>query len=563
MNSAEVVVLREQLGLAQEEAQKARKAVKRLPAAEEELTLLRHASREFQEALASRSEECSRLRAEVSLTKKKMSKMVARNAELDAAHEKSQTLAADQRMLQEKLAYALAVIRRRDAECQALRRMASRIQAGMLHYTEESLSALGETNRRIQEVSEDINGDRVQVGFPNAQLFDAVVDYSLAKVEVERLQEAKARMAARGGSGVKSLDNSIRRALTECEEAEGALSMAVLRADREEIRSLSRSLLASLLASKKARECPPRVVQTIRATVARIWVEFITDWLTGPASFHVMFRVGRVLRKQTLLGKHQRRVHGAYVESSFHHGDIDPLKPKFQWVAEPFKPKNMPTISPAAQPHTSLRAITHEDEEGKGRFHIIDAAGLSIGRLSQFIVRLLTGKYRVDYRCMDNNRSDSVIVVNAILARFVGHTWDTKIYRSWRTRKHDPLGAKIVTAKHLMFHNPALPLNLCIRRMLPSTLVRTVMTRRLYIYPGAIHPHWGIPQVVVPRPTPPPVSDPVFTVTRPLNDTSITVRERRATVARMRLLQTAQSNRRRKEATSKRKADLKAAAAQA
>ncbi|KAF4666594.1 hypothetical protein FOZ61_009534 [Perkinsus olseni] len=276
-----------------------------------------------------------------------------------------------------------------------------------------------------------------------------------------------------------------------------------------------------------------------------------------------MFRVGRVLRKQTLLGKHQRRVHGAYVESSFHHGDIDPLKPKFQWVAEPFKPKNMPTISPAAQPHTSLRAITHEDEEGKGRFHIIDAAGLSIGRLSQFIVRLLTGKYRVDYRCMDNNRSDSVIVVNAIHARFVGHTWDTKIYRSWRTRKHDPLGAKIVTAKHLMFHNPALPLNLCIRRMLPSTLVRTVMTRRLYIYPGAIHPHWGIPQVVVPRPTPPPVSDPVFTVTRPLNDTSATVRERRTAGTRMRLLQTAQSNLRRQEATSKRKADLKAAAAQA
>ncbi|KAF4719670.1 hypothetical protein FOZ63_019200, partial [Perkinsus olseni] len=123
MNSAEVVVLREQLGLAQEEAQKARKAVKRLPAAEEELTLLRHASRvrgrwlfsncavwwssvrldhpisiqELQEALASRSEECSRLRAELSLTRKKTSKMVTRNAELEAAHEKSQALAEDRR----------------------------------------------------------------------------------------------------------------------------------------------------------------------------------------------------------------------------------------------------------------------------------------------------------------------------------------------------------------------------------------------------------------------------------------------------------------------------------
>ncbi|KAF4744671.1 hypothetical protein FOZ62_027747, partial [Perkinsus olseni] len=108
MNSAEVVVLREQLGLAQEEAQKARKAIKRLPAAEEELTLLRHASRELQEALASRSEECSRLRAELSLAKKITSKMVTRNAELEAAHGKSQALAEDQRMLQEKLANALA-----------------------------------------------------------------------------------------------------------------------------------------------------------------------------------------------------------------------------------------------------------------------------------------------------------------------------------------------------------------------------------------------------------------------------------------------------------------------
>ncbi|KAF4747893.1 hypothetical protein FOZ62_009487 [Perkinsus olseni] len=221
---------------------------------------------------------------------RKTSKMVTRNAELEAAHEKSQALAEDRRMLQEKLAYALAVIRRRDAECQALRRMASRSQAGMLHYTGESLSALGESNRRIQEVSGKINDDSVQertlrVGTASSdQLFDAVVDYSLAKVEVEKLQEAKVRVAARGGSGVKSLDNSIRRALTECEEAEGALSMAGLRADGKEveevtsillinlseIRSLSRSLLASLLASKKARECPPRVVQTIRATVARM-----------------------------------------------------------------------------------------------------------------------------------------------------------------------------------------------------------------------------------------------------------------------------------------------------
>ncbi|KAF4717260.1 hypothetical protein FOZ63_014156, partial [Perkinsus olseni] len=194
----------------------------------------------LQEALASRSEECSRLRAELSLAKKKTSKMVTRNAELEAAHGKSQALAEDQRMLQEKLANALAVIRRRDADCQAMRKMASRSQAAMLHYTGVSLSALGEANGRVQEVSGKINDDRVQErtlrdGTARDQLFDAVVDYSLAKVEVEKLQEAKVRMAARGGSDGKSLDNNLRRALAEFEEAEGALSMAALRADGDAV----------------------------------------------------------------------------------------------------------------------------------------------------------------------------------------------------------------------------------------------------------------------------------------------------------------------------------------
>lgn len=52
----------------------------------------------------------------------------------------------------------------------------------------------------------------------------------------------------------------------------------------------------------------------------------------------------------------------------------------------------------------------------------------SVGGLAAQICRLLQGKHRVDYSPLKVS-GDSVVVVNAIHAKFSGHTWDTKIYR--------------------------------------------------------------------------------------------------------------------------------------
>jgi large subunit ribosomal protein L13 len=40
---------------------------------------------------------------------------------------------------------------------------------------------------------------------------------------------------------------------------------------------------------------------------------------------------------------------------------------------------------------------------------------------------------------------------------------------------------------------------LALKRMLPHNFKRNNLLRQTYIYPGAIHPHWGVPQVVVPE----------------------------------------------------------------
>ena len=121
------------------------------------------------------------------------------------------------------------------------------------------------------------------------------------------------------------------------------------------------------------------------------------------------------------------------------------------------------------------------------------------------IVVLRLGKHRVDTMggrlCGDN-----IIVVNAVHLHFKGTTWDTKIYKFWRTRKTDPRGAKIYTAKTLMHLNPSMILSMAVRRALPNSCLRNLAMRKFYCYPGAIHPHWGIPQVILPKP---PIEKPV------------------------------------------------------
>ena len=129
--------------------------------------------------------------------------------------------------------------------------------------------------------------------------------------------------------------------------------------------------------------------------------------------------------------------------------------------------------------------------------HVFDAKGMTVGGMAIRASRLLQGKHHVRWQ-PGKNFGDTVIVVNAIHLHFPGSTWDTKVYKFHRGRSMHPAGPKIVTAKTLMLVNPSMILNLAVKKMLPNTYVRNNYMRRLFVYPGAIHPHWGVPQVVVP-----------------------------------------------------------------
>lgn len=235
-----------------------------------------------------------------------------------------------------------------------------------------------------------------------------------------------------------------------------------------------------------------------------------------------LFRISKfqlMHSKRSVYFKWTKRMNASSVLQSFHTSEsVDPFS-KYQWIAHPFQKHTMPTIEHDAKPHKTLEAISHYDET-KGWFHIIDCRDRMVGQVATKACQILQGKHRLDHR-PGSIFGDSIILVNAIHCTFPGHTWDTKMYRFWRTRKSDPRGPRIITAKRLMFLNPSMILNMAIKRMLPNNYARQNFYRRLYVYPGAIHPHWNIPQVIIPITKDDKVAAkkmiPCFSVTEPVN----------------------------------------------
>eukprot|EP00440_Ansanella_granifera_P066039 gb/GFBE01071626.1/.p1 GENE.gb/GFBE01071626.1/~~gb/GFBE01071626.1/.p1 ORF type:complete len:225 (+),score=26.65 gb/GFBE01071626.1/:1-675(+) len=219
-----------------------------------------------------------------------------------------------------------------------------------------------------------------------------------------------------------------------------------------------------------------------------------------------MFRsLARLVRKT-------RRTDPSRTWQSFRDAKVINPFAEYQWTSQPYPDYNMPKVAHDAKPHRSLKAISHQDE--KGWWHIIDAKGRDVGKLAAFASRLLQGKHRCDF-ARDRVKGDSVIIVNAINVFFPGHTWDTKIYRFYRNRKTDPRGPKVITATRLMMLNPSIIVTQAVKGMLPKNLLRPNWLRRLYCYPGAIHPHWGIPQVIVPVNKKPELLPSAYTIQAP------------------------------------------------
>ena len=121
----------------------------------------------------------------------------------------------------------------------------------------------------------------------------------------------------------------------------------------------------------------------------------------------------------------------------------------------------------------------------KHEWYVIDAAGLTLGRLATVAASLLRGKHKVTYT-PHVNCGDNVIIINADKIKLTGNKWDDKLYRYHSEYSG---GLRTLTAKEVMAKYPTRMVEEAVMGMLPHTKLGDQMRKQLYVYASAEHPH--------------------------------------------------------------------------
>lgn len=128
---------------------------------------------------------------------------------------------------------------------------------------------------------------------------------------------------------------------------------------------------------------------------------------------------------------------------------------------------------------------TRVELESERRWHLVDAEGVPLGRLSSNVARLLTGKHKPTW-VPHLDAGDFVVVVNAEKAVLTGRKEEQKVYYRHSGR---PGNLKEETAGELRERKPTDLVRLAVKRMLPKNRLGRKQITKLKIYAGSEHPH--------------------------------------------------------------------------
>ena len=119
------------------------------------------------------------------------------------------------------------------------------------------------------------------------------------------------------------------------------------------------------------------------------------------------------------------------------------------------------------------------------RWHVIDAQGKAVGRVSTHAARLLQGKHKATYTPFIDT-GDHVVIVNAAVASLTGRKEEQKLYR-----RHSGYsgGLREERASVVRQRQPIRLIEHAVRGMLPKGKLGDAMFRKLKVYAGKDHPH--------------------------------------------------------------------------
>ena len=132
-----------------------------------------------------------------------------------------------------------------------------------------------------------------------------------------------------------------------------------------------------------------------------------------------------------------------------------------------------------------MKTYSTKSSDLKPQWHVIDAAGKTLGKLASEVATLLMGKHKPMY-APHLNTGDFVIVINAAKVRVTGKKAEQKVY--YRHSGY-PGGIKSTTFDTMMETHPTRVIEYAVKGMLPKNRLGRDMLRRLKVYPGDSHPH--------------------------------------------------------------------------
>jgi len=120
-----------------------------------------------------------------------------------------------------------------------------------------------------------------------------------------------------------------------------------------------------------------------------------------------------------------------------------------------------------------------------GKWHVVDATNLVLGRLASKVAMILQGKHRASYTPFVDT-GDFVIILNAEKVRVTGKKADVLEYETY---SRHPSGRHLYAYKTMKQLHPEKIVELAVRRMLPKSKLGRTFLSKLKVYKGTDHPH--------------------------------------------------------------------------
>ena len=132
-----------------------------------------------------------------------------------------------------------------------------------------------------------------------------------------------------------------------------------------------------------------------------------------------------------------------------------------------------------------MKTFSAKPETVKRDWYVVDATGLTLGRLATEVASRLRGKHKPEYT-PHVDTGDYIVIVNAEKIHVTGNKVQDKMYYS---HTGFPGGLKSMNFEKLNQRAPERIIELAVKGMLPRNPLGRAMYRKMKVYAGGEHPH--------------------------------------------------------------------------